>query len=48
MFVVVAVKIGLAEFSEQATALLLNQRRKRRGRPLNNTAALIRRLIAKY
>ena len=32
--------MGLAEFPEQATTLLLNQRRKR-GRPLNNTAALI-------
>ena len=39
--IVVAVKMGLAEFPEQATTLLLNQTRKR-GRPLNNTAALIR------
>ena len=33
--------MGLAEFPEQATTLLLNQTRKR-GRPQNNTAALIR------
>ena len=39
--IVVAVKMGLAEFPEQATTLLLNQTRKR-GRSQNNTAALIR------